>query len=368
MSAVTKVSGHNLEGETVTLATHRPFELSLFQRFHPECDKYSNSIELYDAFPKYFASPKQMAQLRHSGQFLSTLQRSFKHRGATYTLELTPARLKRKDGTEIESYPTAREQIVEEALRKIACDPLQGVYLNQVAGVQFTLYQLRQELARTGHSINYPDLIESLTICRRAGLTVKHEDGQTVLDSAIFPELLITSRRAWEENPRTTRCYVQFNGLVTQNLKAITYRQFDYETFMEHRKMLTRWFHKRLSHNFVNATIKNEFTIRTSTVVRDSQLIGGDQEVRWQIREVERSLQELQENGVLLGFRTEKDWQGKRILDAKHHLRPSPQFTEEMIQANKRRNVLVGEAEATGHLSHHVAENGEITYRIKEPA
>jgi len=37
--------------------------------------------------------------------------------------------------------------VVEYALKKIACDRLNGVFLNNLAGVQFTLYELHQGIA-----------------------------------------------------------------------------------------------------------------------------------------------------------------------------------------------------------------------------
>ena len=47
---------------------------------------------------------------------------------------------------------------IQEALKKIAADRLNGVFLNDTAGVQFTLYELDQELKRQGHAMKWPDL------------------------------------------------------------------------------------------------------------------------------------------------------------------------------------------------------------------
>jgi hypothetical protein len=208
------------QGKAVTLQKTQPPQLTLWQTFFPsdprnkDQDAYSNTAELYDAVPKYFSSKKRMAEQRRDGQFFSSLKHDFRHKDRHYLVKITPARIEEKDGTEREYYPTWREELVEEALKKLACDHLNGVYLNGVAGVQFTLYELRKELKSRGHDIHLHDLIKSLLICRRTNITItsKQDDGSEVfMDSSIFPTLVITKRREWEKNPKGTRCYVQFN-------------------------------------------------------------------------------------------------------------------------------------------------------------
>ena len=80
-----------------------------------------------------------MAEQRQDGRFLNSLKQPFRHKGKDYVVKITPARIEEKDGSEKEYYPSWREELVEEALKKLACDQLNGVYLNGVAGVQFTV-------------------------------------------------------------------------------------------------------------------------------------------------------------------------------------------------------------------------------------
>ena len=51
-------------------------------------EKYSNTIELYDAVPKYFSNPRLMDRMRKDGKYLPMLERLFKHRGEMYTVKL----------------------------------------------------------------------------------------------------------------------------------------------------------------------------------------------------------------------------------------------------------------------------------------
>ena len=57
-----KVVGRNVgTNKVVTLTKTQPVQLSMFQTFLPDDDQYSNTIELYDAVPKYFANMTLMA-------------------------------------------------------------------------------------------------------------------------------------------------------------------------------------------------------------------------------------------------------------------------------------------------------------------
>jgi hypothetical protein len=87
----------------------------------------------------------------------------------------------------VEFYPSYREELVEEALRKIACDRFNGVFLNDRAGVQFTLYELKKELKARGHSLNLPDILAALKTCNLASFTVEGHDGTSIMQSTIFP-------------------------------------------------------------------------------------------------------------------------------------------------------------------------------------
>ncbi len=332
-----RVKGTNVHGEVVVLTRSTPEQLSLFRTFLPdEEDKYSNTIELYDAVPKYFTNARAIAALREAGKYLPILDREFEHRGEVYKVQIHPARIRYKDKQEKEFYPSQREELVEEALRKIACDHSNGVYLDDQAGVQFTLYELRQELMARGHGINVPDLLEALKICNLATISVQKADGTGVMQASIFPLLLIVSKEEWLKHPRQARCYVQFNPLVTASINRLSYRQFDYLTYMSYKHRLSRWLHKRLAHNYLQAGILHPYTIRMSTILRDSGL---PQKERGHdnAREIDKTLQELQDKRVLMGFDTDV-LRGPRhkIVDIKYTLRPDLSFVDEVKRANAR--------------------------------
>ena len=334
-----KVRGKDLNGKEVVLDKTYPNQLTLFQTFLPEEDpedKYSNTIELYDAIPKYFSNPKIMDAMRENGKYLPTLERVFRHRNEFYRVHIRPARIRDRSGEHKEYYPGGREELVEEALRKIACDQMNGVYLDDQAGVQFTLYELKQELKSRGHDINLPSLVEALRICSGVLLSIWRDNGKVLVESAIFPTLLLASKQDWLESPKTTRCYVQFHSLVTHCMGCLTYRQFDYDAHMRYKHRLSRWLHKRLAHNYTQAGILQPYTIRLSTILRDS---GTYQSPRAHnnARQIDEVLTELRNEQVLLSTQKEV-MRGPRnsLVDIKYTLLPTIEFIDEVKQANRR--------------------------------
>src|SRR3989442_14455876 len=86
MEIVGHVKGKDVNGNIVTLERTHPRQLALFQTFVSDEDRYSNTIEFYDAVPKYFSNPKLMVSLRKDGQLLLALITELEHRGEWYTL------------------------------------------------------------------------------------------------------------------------------------------------------------------------------------------------------------------------------------------------------------------------------------------
>ena len=210
------------------------------------------------------------------------------------------------------------------------------MFLDGQAGVQFTLYELKKELKTRGHDIDIPDLIESLKICNLASLTVMDSSGKALIQSPLFPVLLIASKADWMEKPKQTRCYVQFHPLVTASINHISYRQYDYLTYMTYKHRLSRWLHKRLAHNYVQASMMNLYSISLSTILRDS---GAYQAARGndRLREVETALDELKAKHVVMDWKkSEKRGARNKIIDITYTLYPDFSFVEEVKKANAR--------------------------------
>lgn len=316
----------------------RPEQLSLFELLSPKENKYSNTIELYDFMPKYHWGKVQ----RINGRFLESLEREFECRGETYKIKIHPARIVGKDGKEKECYPSKREELVEDALRKFVCEG-QGLFLDDQVGVTFTLYQLQKELKERGHSYSIDQLKEALFICAQTKLIVSNENYGLVLVSSIFETIGLQTREEWVEQGKQSQAFVRFNPLVTKNIKSSNFRLVNYDKSMSYKSVIARQLHKRMSHHYTQASITTTYHILLSTMIRDFGLTQYSQ-LRDNLRDVESSLKELIEKNVILNYKIEKVIDQKRnnkLLDAKIIMTPTPQFGNEVMFANKKQSEIL---------------------------
>lgn len=315
----------------------KPEQLTLFELIHPSEKDYSNTIELYDFIPKYVWGRVERIQEK----FLEPIEREFDCRGLSYRVRIAPARIKDSDGVSRDYFPGKREELVEDALRKIATAG-QGIFLDNEAGVTFTLYQLQQELKRTGHSYSITQIKEALMVCVGTNLQLTDTSGQDVLASSIFDTIGLQTREDWEGQGEKTKAFVRFNAMVTISIRNRTFRQFNYEISMGYQNVISRQLHKRMSHHFTQATFSQPFTILLSTVIRDFGLTAYEK-LSHNLRDVEASLKEMVEKDVLFKYSLEKIIDEKRrnkIADVRLVLHPHPNFVSEVINANKKQKEI----------------------------
>jgi hypothetical protein len=293
-----------------------------------EDQKYSQSIELYDAIPKYYWGKQQ----RDDRGGLPILKRVFKHKNLEYEVQIRPARLIIK-GEEKHFYPGVREELVEDALRKIATEgrvrKVENLY-----GLEFSLHELKKELDRTGHNYSKVQIKEALTICNGTGITLICKSGGNSIEmmETLFPSLILVSREKWIESKQ--RAVVRFNTLVTRSIEQRSFRQINYERSMKLASSLARWIHKRMSHNYRQAqSFQNTYTIHLSTIIRDSGIVAYKRKSDSK-KYVLKVLAELVKEDVIYKFDEENIKKGRLLVDVKFILNPTMIFSGEMKRAN----------------------------------
>jgi hypothetical protein len=313
-----------------------PLQLSLFRLLDlkpAEQPRYSNTIELYDFMPKYHWGKVE----RIGGEFLRVLKREFECRGTRYKIEVAPAVITDRDGKERYYYPSKREEIVEDALRRFATTE-RGVFLDDRAGVTFTLYQLQQELKKNGHSYSIKELKDALYICAKTTLTVTTENGNAVLISNMFETLGLQTRDDWKGTGTKQKAFVRFNSLVSESIKSGLFRQLDYEKAMGYSSVIARQLHKRMSHHFTQASLTTRYEIKLSTIIRDFGLAEYARP-SLNLAHVLKALDEMKEKSILLSYEVQKslDHENRnKLLDAKFILLPHPFFSGEARKINDR--------------------------------
>jgi hypothetical protein len=320
-------------------------QLSLFQSFlannDAQRDALSNAIDLWDNVPRYSVSRQAMTKARINGRFLETHEAEFQYGGKMYTRIITPARITDPDGVDRDYYPSATEELVEDALRKLAIDQQVGFFdkPNYRSGVSFTLYALREELQKRGHTRSYQEIVRALNILSRCIIDIKPNEGsgEGLVRSAYLPALAAVSRNRLQEDSKA-RWLVQFHPLVTGSIDKVTYRQFNYHVMMSHSTQLARWLHRQLVLKYTFANHLKPFDMRYSTIKRDSGLLDEYARDRKGVEKVEEAFEELIKRGVLLQCKRE-DVTGPRgkLLDVVFELHPHSDFISETKAANRRK-------------------------------
>ena len=283
-------------------------QLDLFRSFlcntDDERDQLSNTFDLWDSVPRYAVSRQQMDKLRKEKGFLSLQHLAFQYRQRPFEIRIQAARIyDEKTKTETDYYPSANEELIEDALRKIAAEQRNAFFdkPNYRSGVVFSLHMLREELKRRGHTRSYYEIVLSLNIMARSTIEIITKDGKEgegFTISGYFSGLAAVSKNKLTEDP-DAKWIVQFHPLVTQAMDTLTYRQYNYAQMMGHRSQLARWIHKQLSLKFTFASLTNPFEMRYSTIKRDSALLNGYKRERDGIAALDAAWEELKTNGKI---------------------------------------------------------------------
>ena len=289
--------------------------------------KYSQSIELYDFMPKYFWGKAK----RDENGNLPILVREFSCREVKRKLRVHPAGIVVNEATNEAKYfyLGRREEVVEEVLRKLAIES--GAFYDGQTGVSFTIGQIRRELAQHNHSYSYYEVVESLNILALTKIELINpgEKKASVIFSPI--ETLGLSGDGDE-----TQSYVVFSTLVTEAIKGLHFRLYNYEQVMSYRSVVARLLHKRMAHHYKQASITNKYRIYLSTVIRDFGLTP-QKSLGDNLREVRKSLQEMIDKNVLLNYEiTDKviDPKTNKLIDVMLELQPSVYFESDTKKAN----------------------------------
>lgn len=334
-------------------------QLDLFRSFlcnDSERDRRSNTFDLWDSIPRYAVSRQQMNKIRKEKGFLPLQHISFQYRKKPYEVRIQAARIyDEKTKTETDYYPSANEELIEDALRKIAAAQRNGFFdqPNFRSGVVFTLYMLREELKQRGHSRSYQQIILSLYILSGSIIDMRNVGSKDAFQRySYFSAMTAVSKEKLEQDPHA-KWIVQFNPLVTQAINTLTYRQYNYAQMMSHQTQLARWIHKLLSLKFTFASLSTQFEMRYSTIKRDSALLNSYKQERQAIAALDSALNELITGGVLIKL-VKNEIRGSRskLEDVVYTLTATMVFIAEMKAANKRENLAtVQKYDAVNHFT-----------------
>ena len=320
-------------------------QLSLFQGFlantDDEREALSNAVDLWDSIPRYAISRARMNAMRTAEGFLDVMELPFNYRGKALTAVIYPARVKGKNGERVSYYPSAREELIEHALRKISAEQHAGFFHQPSyrSGARFSLGQLRRELEQQGHSLRYGELVEGLDILSLSAIEIvaTNADGEEAFARSTYLAALTGVKRKDYEADRDARWAAQFHPLVTQSIDQVTYRQFNYQRLMRCNTQLARWLIGQLVLKYTQAALINSFDMRYSTIKRDSALLNGYARERDAVAALDAAWDELKTLGALAVVKkAESRGMRAKLNDVTYTLHPTREFVAEQKAANRR--------------------------------
>lgn len=320
-------------------------QLSLFQGFlanaSDQREALSNAVDLWDSLPRYAVSRARMGSMRTPEGFLPVMELPFNYRGRALTATIYPAQVKTKEGKRISYYPSAREELIEHALRKISAEQHAGFFdqPSYRSGARFSLYQLRKELEQQGHSLRYDELVEGLDILSLSSIEISAalDDGDEAFARSTYLAALTGVKRKDYETDRAARWMAQFHPLVTQSIDQVTYRQFNYQRLMRCNTQLARWLVSQLVLKYTQAAMLNSFEMRYSTIKRDSSLLNNYKLERQAVAALDDAWEELRSVGALsVVKKAEQRGARNKLEDVTYTLFPTSQFVAEQKAANRR--------------------------------
>ena len=298
-------------------------------------EDYSNTVELYDVIPKYVHT--DVAKLRTADGLLKSLTREFVFKKQEMSLTITPALVKTKDG-EKAFYPSVREEIIEDVLRKFATDPNRNEFLDDRLSVKFSLYDLWKELRKIKHPYDYDQIKESLDVLLNTSIKITTKNNKQAFSSHMIETFGVVdyndnTQIEYDENYSKKIIYfVRFNGLVSESVKNKTWRIINYKQCMSYKRMISRWLHKRISHMFLVGDIEIPYSILLSTIIRDSGMTKSSL-VSDNIKRVGKCLEEMIEVGSIDRYDIEKicdEHKKNKIMDVKFSLYISKSFYKDI--------------------------------------
>jgi hypothetical protein len=323
----------------------------LFQNFlvnnDAELEPLSNTIDLWDRLPKYSVSQVEQNKIRTKEGLLPLHRRDVIIKDCPYTIFISPALLADEEGRAY--YPSANEELVEDALRKIATLQNQCFFDEREShcGVTFTLHQLRTELKERGHSRSYQQIIKSLYILAGADIEIRTKQGKGV---SIEKYMSLTGFTESErlDNPNSKWvCY--FHSLVRKAMNSVGYRQYNYQQMMQLESHLARWLYKRLAHYWTNAGALSPITLSFAEIRSETGMLERSR-TNDAVKELEAIFQIFIDKKIFRPFKRMKEVRGERnkIIDIFYEAYPHEDFIKSVKAANRRqtdgKETMGGEA------------------------
>lgn len=326
---------------------HPSKQYDLFTTFFGNSKDLSNTIEFWDAIPKYSVTPRIQEQMRDEKGRLDVYTRAFQYRPKgdsarlNCTLSIQPASILTPTGYR-DFYPSTDEELVEEVIKKLFSQQQYGIHNDAAkeSWVKFSLSMIQSELRARGKTRSITEIKRSIDILSKTVISLSFEGPaaaghrKLAYTNPILNDVTGVTKADIREDPAALWT-ARLPALISLSITQLTYRQFNYALLMSLSTQLARWLHKRLSHEYTNAHYTAPYRILFSTIRDDSGLLHHKRVPR-NVQMVSDALDELREKKILMFYKAERRLKERAIHDVLYTLTPHEGFVSDIKAANAR--------------------------------
>lgn len=298
-------------------AAPAPYQLSLF--YYNVEEQYSNVVQLYNEIPKYVCdAPRDQ-------KHLESLERDFTVEGVEYRTVLHPARIKIKDkdgkmiGTK-ELFIGTREELVEDAITKIAIDKRRLFTLSDTTRINITIREIQAELKRTKHQYSYEEIKEAIQVLGGARMIIEEVGGDGTWGVSTYPEFMLSTDT---DEPYG---FVQLHPLMSEGIKRGLYTQYDYALAMSLNGRYARRLYKLLAAKFTWARAAGDpFKLNLNSFLTKHGFKQYER-ITDNAKMFRQSLESLKDAKIIHSWVEEPKRKGRKTIDFVFKLHATPEF------------------------------------------
>ena len=309
-----------------------PIQLSLF--YYDVSENYTNVINLYHEIPKYVCDAPR------DSKHLDTIERTFKVKGSIYNIALHPARIKDAEGNTVEQYIGIREEVVEDAITKIAVDKKRLFVLQDTTRIRVSIREIDTELRRIGKTYSYQEIKDAILVLAGARMVIENDKGKAVWSTSTYPEIMLST------DAEDGQGFVQLHPLVCEGIKHGLYIQIDYTLAMGLPGRYSRRLYKLLATKFTWAGMAcKPFDVHLKSFV-DKHGFKVYARITDNAKMFRESLKVLQAKSIIMKWKETPKKKGRKTVDICYSIFPAPSFVRAMKRGQGIKNQIQTKLEA----------------------
>lgn len=334
-----------MDNKKIAMIPNEQIHLDLFELDEILDTNYSNALEIYDMVGKFiYGKANKYRQTASADQMAFT--RTTEYQGIDIVVTVTGANIERIDGgvkQRVFVLPGAREEVVEDVLRKLATEKSRASAYKDTSGpnnkeakylgLHFTHFELYSELRRIGKTYSYGEIREAIEVLQKSTVSFQSSDGSVTFNSAFFPIVAMAEKGNKGNKGAETRSFVCFHPMVTSSILALNFRRYNYLKANAFSGHFTKLVYRRLCLRWIQAKPGQSYNIRLSTLI--SSMKDPYPKMFQDTALFKDVMDELVEAEVLERYDMVAKRKGRTIVDYLFNLYPTDAFAKQMAANNK---------------------------------